>query len=403
MTTAFFVDVYNAAGSTKLGQGPLTAVKSWANMSRMDKAGEFSFSVLASDPGVSVLAKKCIVKCYALESSGPVYVGSGIVDRIETVIEEDGSISYAVNGDDLCRELNYRTVKFLILASGGLAITHAAALTAIAAFAPAGWTFTADPTPPTDSIYYEFAGESVLAALTQLAEHTGTHFYLSGDRAITFRSTFVDSGIRAIEVPFMPDVTETSTAYIEHVKVAEDTFDLITRIYPYGDGTGSTALAMTNTTRAAPAGYTLSVGSNYIQNDTQLALYGTIERVVQYKDIKELGVTLNDQQSAANILFDAGLTTLQIQSQTARFYELSLGYSPTLLTPTQTIRCILRRIADGAVIISLDDVLSIIEVKSEIAQDKSLRTTGLTVSTVQRYIDQETNPIVELIRSSQLR
>lgn len=403
MDLTFFADVYNAAGTTKLGQGPLTAIKTWSNVPRMDKAGEFSFTVLASDPGVSVLAKKCIVKCYALEASGPTYIGAGIVDRIETFIEDDGSISYIVSGGDLLRELNYRTVKFLLLASGGLPITHAAALTAIAAFAPAGWTFIADPTPPTATIYYEFAGDSVLAALTQLAEHTGTHFYLSDDREVTFKSTFTDSGLRAIEVPFLPDVLETSTAYIKHINVTEDTFDLITIIYPYGKGEGAAALALTNTTRSAPGGYTLSVGNNYIRNDTALAIYGTIERVVQYKDIEELGVTLNDQQSAANILFDAALTALQIQSQPARFYELTLDYCPALLRPTQTIRCLLRRVADGRVVANYDDVLYIVEVKHEISGDHSLRTTGLTVSTVQRYVDKDTNPIVELIKSSQLR
>jgi hypothetical protein len=402
MELRFFVDVYSSAG-VKLGTGPLISARSWSNIARMDKAGEFSTVCSAADPNAVYIAKKGILKCYTIESSGPVYIGAGIVDKIEVQLETDGSVSLNISGDNLLRELTYRSVKFLSLSSGAAAISHAAAVTAIAAFAPAGWTFTADGSPPNANIYYRFAGELVLAAAVQVAVTGGTHFYMSADRTITFISDFTDSGIRAIETPFSPDVSETTTAYIEKVTILDDTYDLITRIYPYGEGEGSTALALTNTTRSAPAGYTLSVGSNYIKKDSAESTYGIIERVVQYKDIKELGVTLSDQQAAANTLFDTAIAELGDKSSPARFYDLTLAYCPTVLHPTQTIRAILRRVFDGATLVSYDEVLNIIEVRTEITQERALRTTGLTVSTVQRWPDKDTNPIVELIKVAQLR
>lgn len=402
MDLSFFIDLLDA-NDDKLGSGPVSTATEFSCATRMDRAGEFSFSLPAADPNSDYIQNKIKVKAYVMESTGPVFVGGGCVDKIDTTLDDDGNVTLTVSGDDQMRELTYRSVLLLRLASGSSPITHAAALTAIAAFAPAGWTFIPDASPPNDSIYYEFAGESVLAALIQLAQHTDSHFYLSDDREITFQNTFDSSGIRAIEVPEVADVSQATVAYIENVETSNDTFDMVSRIYPYGDGAGTLALTLADSTRTAPTGYTLDTVNNYIKADATETTYGRIETVIQYGDIKPMGATPTDDINAANSLFDAALSDLKIRSVPGNFYNLSLSYCPVVLRPLQTIRSVIRRVVDDRVALSLNDVLNIIEVKSTVTAERGVRTTGLTVSSVERWPDADTDPIIELIKGSQLR
>ncbi len=68
----------------------------------------------------------------------------------------------------------------------------------MAAFAPAGWTITADTSPANNDIYGQFGGESVLAALTTLADRSGSHIMLTGRRTLAFISTATASGVHAV-------------------------------------------------------------------------------------------------------------------------------------------------------------------------------------------------------------
>lgn len=252
-------------------------------------------------------------------------------------------------------------------------------------------------------MYHQFAGETVLAACTKLAELTRDHFYLSAERQITFGSTWSDTGLRAIEAPFAPDIADPNTCYISSIKYAEETFDLLTRIYPYGAGELSAALDLSNCTRTAPSGYTLDTSSNFICNDDAESTYGQIETVRQWRDIAPISATSTDEESAANALFDVALEELQRRSVPALTVELAITHCPQVLRPMQTIRCIFRRVAQGRVVASIDEQLNIIEATTTIDRQRGLRTTGLTVSTARRYPETDADPIVNLVRTSQLR
>ena len=132
-------------------------------------------------------------------------------------------------------------------------------------------------------------------------------------------------------------------------------------------------------------------------------LDGVREAVRQWRDIAPISATSTDEESAANALFDVALEELQRRSVPALTVELAITHCPQVLRPMQTIRCIFRRVAQGRVVASIDEQLNIIEATTTIDRQRGLRTTGLTVSTARRYPETDADPIVNLVRTSQLR
>lgn len=385
----FQVDIENSSG-TKLGSGPVASVRRWRYTSRMDRAGDISFDFAANDPQVGVVANRNIARAKALINGAWVEVGAGVIDTVDTSPDAQGRVSLSASGMDLIRELSYRTVGELEVGSGSGA-THSAALTAIGALAPAGWTFTPAASPDNDYIYARYGGESVLGALVYLAERTQTHFYRSSNRTLVYTSAFVDSGVRAIQA--YGDL-EPEQCAIVGLRRTVDTHDLITRITPYGSGQGAARLTLAATSRAAPSGYTLSAANNYIEHDAAVASYGQIDfPEIEFKEITPISNTDADLQAAANMLFDAALEELTRRATLAsqETYSLTIAGCSQLLRPMQTIRVIYRDVSQN---IDIDADLYILESTWEI-DESGIGTTALVVSTDDRWPVSDVNAAAE--------
>jgi hypothetical protein len=385
MALNFQIDIENAAG-VKQGSGPITSATHWRYTARLDEAGDFSFEMPASDPKAALVQKKMIARAYAL--LGPagglrVEVGAGIIDQIERQPDENGAGHVTVSGNDLIRELTYRSVLNLKLYTGGNPVSHAAAVAAVASFAPAGWTIGADSTPPNNSVYGYFNGETVLSALIKTAEKSQNHFYRSTGRTLNFASTFTPSGLRAIKAP--PGAAldlGAITCAITDISELQNLYDLLTRIYPRGSGNADAQLTLRASTRAAPAGYTVDRIANYIENTGYAATYGRIEQQLDFREIGPVSNTTPDIVSASNMLFDAALETLKRRSVELddKSYTISLAGCGQLLRPMQTIRVVYRDLAAG---LDINRDLNILESTWEVSQ-AGLYTTGLTVSSADR-------------------
>lgn len=106
---SIWIDVEDASG-TKYGQ-PITTATNWQSTRRMDAAGTFAFTMPASDPRAALLAHKRIVRCWEMGADGVIERGCGIIDHVEKAIGDGkGPTMLVVSGDDLLRELVYRTV-----------------------------------------------------------------------------------------------------------------------------------------------------------------------------------------------------------------------------------------------------------------------------------------------------
>lgn len=399
----FYIDIEDSSGN-RFGSGPITDATMWRSTQRVDKAGDFSFSMPLADPKSALVAKRRYAKCYAILDDGPTLIGSGIIDKIDTKPDDRGDITLTVSGDDLMRELAWRSVEYLQLRSGTSPVTHAVAAASLSLEAPGGWTVTADPSPPNDDVYFLFQGETVLAAAIKVAELSRNHVWMDSARSLTFTSTFTDSGLRAIEAPINPDLSNENTCFIEAFTVTEDTFDLISRILPWGaeiPGLTGNYTSLFNATKTAPAGYTLSTANKYIRADDTEATYGQVEAFVKYNDIKAASSNVNDIQSAANQLFDIALRDLQQRSQPAQYYTLSLAYAAGIIEPMQTIRCIFRRVSHDRNILTIDQDLYILG--STIQVDvEGLRTIGLDVATIDRWPPADTDATVRAAREQLL-
>lgn len=389
---AFYIDVENSAG-VKQGGGPITSASGWRYTARMDKAGVFQFSMPASDPKAASILKKYIVRAYAYLDGAYVEVGAGIIDRIEKQVQNDGTVRLLVAGDDLIRELTYRSVHTLKLESGGNPISHAAAVALVDAVLTTpldGWVFTPDASPPNDSIYGYFNGETVLQAAIKVAEKSQSHFYRGEGRSLIFDSEFSLSSQRAIQAR-----GELSAFNCAITKLTQkiDTYDLITRIYPRGSGNANVQLTLRATDRVAPAGYTLDTLNNYIEYNQGTTDYGRIERQVDFRDIGPISNTNLDVIAASNALYDASLEYLRRHSSELEqaTYTVQLSGCRTLLRPMQSIRVVYK---DSLADLDIDADLNILEATIEVSDDE-IYTTNMVVSNADRWPKTDVGVVVD--------
>jgi hypothetical protein len=389
----FYVDVENNLG-VKQGAGPLTSVQTWTYTARMDAAGDFSCTFAATDPVADEVVVKCVLRAWANLNGVWTEVGAGIVDNIERRVRPDGTVIMTASGQDLIRELTYRSVKNLALENSGAPVAHSVAVAAVAAYAPSGWTITADSSPAWNSIYGRFNGESVLAALLSVADKSRNHFTRGTGRSVEFTSTFSDSGIRAIQAG--PDDLVTETCAIANLSVRHESYDLLTRIYPRGSGNGDVQLTLRNTTRgttnSVPSGYTLSEVNNYLQHDAGFATYGLIESWLDYREIGPVSNSNADLQAAADMLFDVTLRELQRRNEeaAASYYDIHLAQCSTLLRPMQTMRLVYQDAESG---LDVDTDLNILEATWSV-DVTGVQTTSVIVSNVDRWPQSDVDAIV---------
>jgi hypothetical protein len=280
-----------------------------------------------------------------------------------------------VAGNDMARELSYRSVLSLALQSSSAPITHSAAISAVTAFAPSGWTFTADPSPGNNSIYHTYSGESVMTALVMLAEMSRSHFSLNGFRQLIFKSSATDSGIHAIRGA---PTTSSQTAFIKRLRKSVNSYDLMTRIYPYGAGIGDSRLDLRHTLRTAVGDYVFDINNNCIINATNEAIYGRIERTMQFNEVRPKSNSAADMLAAANMLFDVAFYEL-VRSENrfnSNSYEIELVQCPIILKPMTSIVVVY---FDAEYGLNINDTLWIIEATTDV-DAQGIRTTKLVVS-----------------------
>lgn len=380
----YWVDIENASGA-RLGRGPLRA-SHWTQTEALSASGSFSFSVSIQDPNLDALLEKRIAICKYINQHGELLTfGGGVIDKITRVIAQDGSITLNVEGNDLTRELTYRSVGTLDLSG----VAGAGVLDAprqIMALAPSTWSLTNGYT--LQAVYAGFDGETVLNALSRVGEHIGEHWRLESTRTIAWlgpATRFAASGVRAVQHAHQPVSVETPEviALITGIEEVSDAADLLSRVIPRGSGNGGAALTLSAVTEPAPAGYTVNVAENYVMRNDAESTYDRIERVLDFKEIGPLSNTTPDVQAAANMLMQASVEHLRRYGAPQKFYQVSLANVSALLKPGTTIRVIYRKLQDGAALYDLDEVFNVIDVQKEITP-AGIHTSSITISTIDR-------------------
>jgi hypothetical protein len=247
-----------------------------------------------------------------------------------------------------------------------------------------------------NSIYLQCSDESVLEMLIRVAEATGEHFILSPDgrkvlwlgndeRTLALRAV---SNVNPVEVAGVDDI-----AIITEISEAEDSADVVTRVYPYGAGMGASRVTLASATTEPPAGYVMSTTSNYVERTAAVTEFGVVETARSWSDIVEQSDdTTSAAQSAANILLIQAVNWLSTHSATStdrltgdvpRFYTLGLAKCERLLLPGYKLRVVHHRWVDGYHAVAIDRDLWINAATWRVGQNGA-ETVKLDVATVDR-------------------
>lgn len=108
MTTRLLVDIETLAGA-KQGYGPITSATNWQATARLNRAGEFSFSMPATDAMAQYVRPKSYARCWHADGSGMRCLGYGRIERVELRESEQGPL-LDVSGMDLLGELGDRII-----------------------------------------------------------------------------------------------------------------------------------------------------------------------------------------------------------------------------------------------------------------------------------------------------
>ena len=285
----------------------------------------------------------------------------------------------------------------------------------IMALAPDGWSLdpagmyaTWDMTlDVAKSVYMQFAGESVLAALVLLAEQTGEHFTLSAAarRVWWIGEAQESSGLRAVQSTdstlqvFAPDATSQAIMLITDLSKASDSYELYTRAYAYGAGVGSGRLTMEKTTRST-SGYTLGALGAYLECDAAIAIYGRIDKREDYPDIAPVDTSAAQIVNAANTLYDRVLAALRRKSRLQYAYNLEVIPSKYEVWPGQTIRVDYHEWVDNFHAVNIATDLWVLEAAQTIG-DNGAQTVALTVATVDYWSMNDYRAVAALMGSVQ--
>lgn len=395
----------------KLGSGPITTATSWESHTELNRTADFSCAFLAVDPQARHVTENVILSMEVIiASQGAIEIGRGEVNKLTTEVDDNGKATIKASGLDMTRRLAERSVGFLDLAG----VDASQAIEQIFYTVPglaAGWTRTAPAGVGT--VTYAYSGESLLSALNKITELVpGLFFYHEPPNKITFATTFQDCGIRAIATPPRPDPYSPHTCYIIGTPtVTVDRTEMLTRIKPYGSGERKQAITLAGATLAMPAGYTMNGSENYIAHQpTETAIGRIIERAEKYSDItlvrpdnyaeltdaEKAAIDATATRGAANALAQVALNDLQNRIAPAIYFDLSLLHCNRKIGPGQKIRCIFSYILSGDWV-KIDEWLNIIGATLQV-DSKGMRTTKLTVATVNRPPRATDNPLIKLYK-----
>lgn len=383
----FWIEISDGTGTR---YGEIRSAEYWESDDPLDRDGKFRFPMPASDPKAALVQEKRIATCKTVVNRVINEIGSGIIDKITIRPGEKSTID--VEGNSRLRELTYRQVGSLIIddGSGGPNTNGPSDLIALA---PSGWSLdTVDGYSVTaKSILHQFEGETILGAFIRLTELTGEHFRAGdGQKVIWMQNDQPDSGVRAFKGGDQLAIEENPAAcLITDVQKVSDSYEQITRIYPYGAGDGDARVTLLASTWSAPSGWTIDTANNYIKKDSAESGGLQIERYLSWKDISD-----------PDTLAEAAYEWLLRHVDPFDSYQLSVAGLKTTLEPGSTIRVVYQEWIGSFHVIDIDAVLLILQATNRIDAN-GLRTVSLQVSTIDRWAETDATAIVNGLSQAQ--
>lgn len=267
------------------------------------------------------------------------------------------------------------------------------ALTQILALAPGDWSLAATGhTRTSNEVLLQFAGESVLEALIEVAINTGNHFYRGAGRSIVWLwpDDLQASNIRAVYVddPIAAE-RNNSICLIHNLSMTTSSIELVTRLYPQG-ADGVTLKDSTKATDDLPAGYVMSASANYVENRARIDELGgddvgLVERWWQKREIAAASQSLASRQAASDALLDAALEELRVRSGDIQACSVDVVKLYRDLQLGQTIQVVYDEWRDGYHSVAVNAHFYVLGMTQSV-DASGVRVVGLDLATIDRPV-----------------
>ena len=396
-------------GGETVGEGPILEIESFSSRARLNRAGDWTATLPATDPrAAELLTPRRSVLAYAMIGATPTLIGGGVIDTLTTQMSADRE-TLVVSGRDLVEELGRLTVGELTLLDSGLDDFLDDNM-------PSRWEYSLTGTPP--AFVARFSYEGLLGCMAALVDKL----------PLWFRRRTLSGNIRHLDVlaELPDDYTLLAAAsgdavamegnedvcLIREITETRQAADVIGRVYAFGAGNAAARLTMAAATvwpdgDSLSGAYTTPEGdtivfdraANVLTNQTAETAYGRVERAAAWKDISPLTNTDADVVSAANMLVAAAVEHLRRNRAPAYEYSMSVAAVRRELLPGDLIWVTARRTRDGMVPTSINAAMRVMEVATTVDTD-GVRIDGLTVATVDHWPTTDTEMIVAEIRQA---
>lgn len=400
------IEVWNAAGTARLGEGPILTARNASVTRRLDGAGDFEFSVPATDKrALDLLQNERQVRIFVEWQGTRREWGRGIVRQLAYDAQSTGQ-DIKVTGPDtldaLARIVVGRTRKFTNEAIEDIASTLVGLV--------GGWSVTAEAGLGSQSA--QFSGANVLKAIIRMVEEKGIHLR-EGEIANTIEvgafgaqstAQIVGVGSATREMHHNPDIM-----FVDRLAETRTTRGIVNRVYPLGAGEGEAALTLKLSTRSTP--YTVqnrTVGGRieyYLEDEQSVADYGVTEKYLVFKEIAPLANTDTAKIYAANALYDAAAAWLERSAVEQRTYRVSVKKPETTIRPGDKVRITYKGdvYREGVRImpVDVDDWFWVMSVTERIGIGDA--TLDLDVSIIDRAEEDEAKTVVSALEAIEVR
>ena len=281
-----------------------------------------------------------------------------------------------------------------------LAYTDAAAGTPISDL---GWDFWATHQATENTVFLILRDVSAFEALTLIAEQTGENFRLGTGRLIDWlQNDKTASGIRATNISdgIVAEDNE-DICLITNLRETEDSYEMISRIYPQGGGQGSTRVTLLECTESAPAGYTLSTSANYLKKDATESDYGRrIEMTKFWPGLASPRQGSSRDVNSSNALYKLAYEYLERHCTPQTSYQFSVVKLDAAVELGETIQLVYWQTVEGMAVWNLGITaalhLWVLEM-THAMDDAGSRVVGMQVATIDAWPSSDASKVKSVV------
>lgn len=277
-----------------------------------------------------------------------------------------------------------------------------------------GWAFETDLDVTENHVFLNLRDVSAFEALTLIGEQTGENFRLGTGRKIEWLlPPPTASGIRATNVPSGVAAQDNEDiCLITNLRETEDSYEVVSRVYPQGGGRGAMRINLAQCTYTVPGadytGYTLNKTANYLKKDSVEAVVPTgydrrIEITRFWPNVVSPNWASARDTNSSNALFDLAYEYLSRHWEPQTSYQFSVVKLVKLdaeVKVGQTIQLCYWQTVEGVPVWNLGIAsplhLWVLEV-SQAIDDIGVRVVAMQVATIDAWPPTNANKVKNIV------